>query len=224
MKVLVVDDEPDIIELIEYNLVKEGYKVYTAGNGEECIKVAEEVIPDLIILDIMMPKLGGIETCSYLRTIPSLKDTAIIFLTARNDEYSEVTAFTIGAEDFISKPIKPKALVSRINNLLKRRKAETVEDDKSLVYGDLVIDPESYTVTNQGQELALTKKEFELLQLLAKKPGKVFSRDIILEQVWGDDIVVNGRTVDVHIRKIREKLNTDHISTIKGVGYKFVVD
>ncbi|MBL4654896.1 MAG: response regulator transcription factor [Bacteroidia bacterium] len=224
MKILVVDDEPDILELIEYNLVKEGYEVYKAGNGEECIKVAEEVIPDLIILDIMMPKLGGIETCSYLRTLPALKDTIIIFLTARNDEYSEVTAFTIGAEDFISKPIKPKALISRINNLLKRRKVEPDEDDKKLVYGKLVIDPESYTVTNLGQELTFTKKEFELLQLLATKPGKVFTRDIILDRVWGDDVVVNGRTVDVHIRKIREKLNTDHIATIKGVGYKFVVD
>lgn len=222
-KILIVDDEPDILELIEYNLKKEGYQVFLAHNGQEAVTEAKRSLPDLIVLDIMMPKMDGIEACRIMRTMPEFKNTFMVFLTARSEEYSEIAGFNVGADDYIAKPIKPRALVSRINAILRRNApAEDVTDNK-LEIGDLVIDREAYLVYQKGVKVVLAKKEFELLYLLASKPGKVYTREVILKNIWEDSVVVTNRTIDVHIRKVREKLGDDIISTVKGVGYKFGV-
>jgi two-component system alkaline phosphatase synthesis response regulator PhoP len=220
-KILAVDDEPDILEIIAYNLAKEGYDVATASNGVDAIKIAKEFRPDLIILDIMMPKMDGIETCRQIREIEKLKATFIVFLTARNEEFVEVMGFNAGADDYIAKPIKPRALISRINAILRRSGGKEDNIQPKIEIEDLVIDRETFLVYKGGKQINLAKKEFELLFLLASKPGKVFSRDMILEQIWGNDVVVINRTIDVHIRKLREKVGEDYIVTVKGVGYKF---
>ncbi|HAL83337.1 MAG TPA: DNA-binding response regulator [Mucilaginibacter sp.] len=220
-KILIVDDEPDILELIEYNLKKEGYQVFTARNGQEAVAEAKRSLPDLIVLDIMMPKMDGIEACRIMRTMPEFKNTFMVFLTARSEEYSEIAGFNVGADDYIAKPIKPRALVSRINAILRRNApAEDVTENK-LEIGDLVIDREAYLVFQRGNKVVLAKKEFELLYLLASKPGKVYTREVILKNIWEDSVVVTNRTIDVHIRKLREKLGDDIVATVKGVGYKF---
>ncbi|WEA00978.1 response regulator transcription factor [Mucilaginibacter sp. SJ] len=220
-KILIVDDEPDILELIEYNLKKEGYQVFLARNGQEAVAEAKKALPDLIVLDIMMPKMDGIEACRIMRTMPEFKNTFMVFLTARSEEYSEIAGFNVGADDYIAKPIKPRALVSRINAILRRNApAEDVIDNK-LEIGDLVIDREAYLVYKNGVKAVLAKKEFELLYLLASKPGKVYTREVILKNIWEDSVVVTNRTIDVHIRKLREKLGDDCVATVKGVGYKF---
>ena len=220
-KILIVDDEPDILELIEYNLKKEGYQVYTARNGQEAVSEAKKALPDLIVLDIMMPKMDGIEACRIMRTMPEFKNTFMVFLTARSEEYSEIAGFNVGADDYIAKPIKPRALVSRINAILRRNApAEEVTDNK-LEIGTLVIDREAYLVYQKNEKVVLAKKEFELLYLLASKPGKVYTREVILKNIWEDSVVVTNRTIDVHIRKLREKLGDDIVATVKGVGYKF---
>ncbi|MFO7825978.1 MAG: response regulator transcription factor [Cyclobacterium sp.] len=220
LKVLVVDDEEDIIEILTYNLEKEGYEVSTANNGVKAVKNAITFKPDVILLDIMMPNQDGVETCRQLREIPELKNTFIIFLTARSEEYSEVAAFDVGADDYIHKPIKPRALISRIGALFRREtKKET--DSNQVAVRDLIIDRSSYTINKDGKVIILPKKEFELLYFLAKNPNKVFSRDELLKNIWGADVFVLARTVDVHIRKVREKIGDDYIFTVKGVGYKF---
>jgi two-component system, OmpR family, alkaline phosphatase synthesis response regulator PhoP len=220
-KILIVDDEPDILELIEYNLKKEGYQVFLARNGQEAVTEAKRALPDLIVLDIMMPKMDGIEACRIMRTMPEFKNTFMVFLTARSEEYSEIAGFNVGADDYIAKPIKPRALVSRINAILRRNApAEDMVDNK-LEIGELIIDREAYLVYNKGQKVVLAKKEFELLYLLASKPGKVYTREVILKNIWEDSVVVTNRTIDVHIRKLREKLGDDIVATVKGVGYKF---
>jgi two-component system alkaline phosphatase synthesis response regulator PhoP len=220
-KILIVDDEPDILELIEYNLKKEGYQVFLASNGQDGINVAKKVQPDLIILDIMMPKMDGIEACRLMRAIPEFKNTFMVFLTARSEEYSEIAGFNVGADDYIAKPIKPRALVSRINAILRRNASSEDVSENKLEIGDLVIDRESYLVYQGGEKVVLAKKEFELLYLLASKPGKVYTREAILKNIWEDSVVVTNRTIDVHIRKLREKLGENYVSTVKGVGYKF---
>jgi len=220
-KILIVDDEPDILELIEYNLKKEGYQVHLASNGQEAVAEAKKVLPDLIVLDIMMPKMDGIEACRIMRTMPEFKNTFMVFLTARSEEYSEIAGFNVGADDYIAKPIKPRALVSRINAILRRNNGPDEVSDNKLEVGDLVIDRESYLVYQNGQKVVLAKKEFELLYLLASKPGKVYTREVILKNIWEDSVVVTNRTIDVHIRKLREKLGEMYVSTVKGVGYKF---
>ncbi len=222
-KILIVDDEPDIIELIEYNLKKEGYQVFTASNGLEAIQVAKKSLPDLIVLDIMMPKLDGIEACRQLRAMPEFKSTFMVFLTARSEEYSEISGFNVGADYYIAKPIKPRALISRINAILRRNTMAETEVENKLEIGNLVIDREAYLVFQDGKKVVLAKKEFELLYLLASKPGKVFTREVILNNIWEDSVVVTNRTIDVHIRKLREKLGDDYVTTVKGVGYKFEV-
>jgi two-component system alkaline phosphatase synthesis response regulator PhoP len=223
LKILLVDDEPDILEFMEYNLKKENYEILKASNGKEAIALAKKNKPDLIILDIMMPEMDGIETCRTLRDMPEFKNTMIAFLTARNEDYSQVAGFDVGADDYITKPIKPKVLTSRINALFRRYNngKEISEKSKVTNVGDLQIDREQYLVYQSGNKISLPRKEFELLSLLASKPGKVFTRDEILERVWGSDIVVGDRTIDVHIRKLREKLGEEHIKTVKGIGYKF---
>ncbi len=225
-KILLVDDEPDIIEFVSYNLKKEGYHVLTSQNGNQAIEIAKKELPHLIILDVMMPEMDGIETCEEIKRIPSLKSTMIAFLTARGEDYSQIAGFEAGADDYIAKPIKPKVLISRIKALLKRYQPDGAKVEKStsnmIEIGDLVIDREKYIIINKGEELVLPKKEFELLMLLASKPDKVFTRDEIYNSVWGDSIIVGDRTIDVHIRKVREKIGQNHIKTIKGVGYKFV--
>jgi two-component system, OmpR family, alkaline phosphatase synthesis response regulator PhoP len=220
-KILIVDDEPDIRELIEYNLKKEGYQVYTASNGQEGVSEAKKVHPDLIILDIMMPKMDGIEACRILRTMNEFKNTFMVFLTARSEEYSEIAGFNVGADDYIAKPIKPRALVSRINAILRRNSQTEDVTENKLEISDLVIDRETYLVYRHGEKTVLAKKEFELLYLLASKPGKVYTREVILKSIWEDSVVVTNRTIDVHIRKLREKLGDTYVSTVKGVGYKF---
>jgi len=218
-KILLVDDEPDILEFMEYNLKKEGYQTYTAKNGQEAIEKASIEKPNLIILDIMMPVMDGIEACRSIRSNPELNNTMIAFLTARNEDYSQIAGFDVGADDYISKPIKPRVLISRIKALLRRVNGSS--SDELVRIGDLEIDREKYTVTYNKQQLVFPRKEFELLSLLISKPGKVFGREEIMTRVWGDDIIVGDRTIDVHIRKIREKLGDESIKTIKGVGYKF---
>lgn len=220
-KILIVDDEPDILELIEYNLKKEGYQVFLARNGQEAVTEAKRTLPDLIVLDIMMPKMDGIEACRIMRTMPEFKNTFMVFLTARSEEYSEIAGFNVGADDYIAKPIKPRALVSRINAILRRNAPTEDTVDNKLEIGDLVIDREAYLVFKGGEKVILAKKEFELLYLLASKPGKVYTREVILKNIWEDSVVVTNRTIDVHIRKLREKLGDDIVSTVKGVGYKF---
>ena len=221
-KILIVDDEPDIRELIEYNLKKEGYQVYTASNGQEGVIEAKRVLPDLIILDIMMPKMDGIEACRILRTMNEFKNTFMVFLTARSEEYSEIAGFNVGADDYIAKPIKPRALTSRINAILRRNiHSIEAEVENKVEIGDLIIDREAFLVFRNSAKIVLAKKEFELLYLLASKPGKVYTRDVILKSIWEDSVVVTNRTIDVHIRKLREKLGDNYVSTVKGVGYKF---
>ncbi|SEA46119.1 response regulator transcription factor [Bizionia paragorgiae] len=220
IRILLVDDEPDILEIISYNLSKEGYTVFTAKNGVEGIKKAKREKPHLIVLDVMMPEMDGVEACEAIRKIPELKPTIITFLTARGEDYSQVAGFDAGADDYITKPIKPKLLVSKVKALLRRLKTE--EGITNVTVGDLVINREEYKVIKEGEELTLPRKEFELLSLLASKPGKVFKREDILDKVWGNEVVVGGRTIDVHIRKLREKIGDDCFKTVKGVGYKFV--
>lgn len=219
-KILVVDDESDILELLKYNLEKEGYEVKTAPDGIKGVALAKSFLPDLILLDIMMPKQDGVETCRQLRDIPELHDTFIVILTARSEEYSEVAAFDMGADDYLTKPIKPRALMSRISAMFRRESKKKKESAK-ITINDMVIDKESYTVTIGGEKITLPKKEFELLHFLAQNPGKVFSRDDLLQNIWGTDVYVLARTVDVHIRKVREKIGEGYISTVKGVGYNF---
>ena len=223
-KILLVDDEPDILEFMEYKLKKENYGVFKAANGREAISIAKKEKPDLIILDIMMPEMDGIETCRVLREMPEFKNTMIAFLTARNEDYSQIAGFDVGADDYITKPIKPRVLISRINALFKRYNpvnGRTTEKSNILQIGDLQIDREQYLVFRGKEKIELPRKEFELLALLATKPGKVFTRDEILERVWGNDVIVGDRTIDVHIRKLREKLGDELIRTVKGIGYKF---
>lgn len=220
IKVLVVDDEPDIVEILKYNLEKEGYEVATAEDGIRAVKVAGKFLPDVILLDIMMPNQDGVETCLQIRQIPELKNTFIIFLTARMEEYSEVAAFDVGADDYITKPIKPRALMSRISALF-RRESKKEQEQIQIKIRDLIIDRGSYTIDKGGKTITLPKKEFELLYFLAKNPNIVFSRDELLQNIWGADVFVLARTVDVHIRKVREKIGEDYITTVKGVGYKF---
>lgn len=221
-KILLVDDEPDILEFLSYNLKKEGYTVFTANNGKEALTVAKAETPHLIILDVMMPDMDGIETCREIREMPGLKNVMIAFLTARSEDYSQIAGFDVGADDYINKPIKPRVLVSRIKALLRRSSSieETTANEKSDL-GGIKIDRERYLVMQNGVEINLPKKEFELLDLLASKPGKVFTRETILDKVWGGDVVVGDRTIDVHVRKLREKLGEDFIRTVKGIGYTF---
>lgn len=218
---MVVDDEPDILELMVYNLKKEGYQVYTASNGQEAVTTAKRVMPDLIMLDIMMPKMDGIEACRIMRSMPEFKSTFMVFLTARSEEYSEIAGFNVGADDYIAKPIKPRALLSRINAILRRNTPSEEQPVAKLEIADLVIDRESFLVYKNGEKIVLAKKEFELLYLLASKPGKVYTREAILKSIWEDSVVVTNRTIDVHVRKLREKIGEHYVSTVKGVGYKF---
>ena len=220
IKILLVDDEPDILEIVGYNLSNEGYQVTTAQNGVEAVKKAKKELPHLIILDVMMPEMDGIEACEIIRKDNDLKNTIITFLTARGEDYSQVAGFDAGADDYITKPIKPKVLISKVKALLRRFKEEEKTDTVKI--GNLIIDREAYKITLKGNEIILPRKEFELLSLLASKPGKVFKRDEILDTVWGNEVVVGGRTIDVHIRKLREKIGDDSFKTVKGVGYKFV--
>ncbi|WP_347923876.1 response regulator transcription factor [Pontimicrobium sp. SW4] len=221
IKILLVDDEPDILEIVGYNLSSEGYKVIKAENGVEAVKKAKKEKPQLIILDVMMPEMDGIEACEQIRLIPELKDVIITFLTARGEDYSQVAGFDAGADDYITKPIKPKVLVSKVKALLRRYK-EQEKQENVLKIGNLTIDRDEYKILLKGKEIVLPRKEFELLSLLTSKPGKVFKRDEILDKVWGNEVVVGGRTIDVHIRKLREKIGDNTFKTVKGVGYKFV--
>ena len=220
IKILVVDDEEDILEFLSYNLRAEGYDVIVADNGILAIELAKQEQPSLIILDVQMPDMDGITTCEKIREIPSLKETVVTFLTARSEDYSQIAGFEAGADDYITKPIRPKVLVSRVKALLKRR-GITMDTNAINELGDIVIDKEKHLTTYKGQEVIFAKKEFKLLKLLISKPGKVFTREEILEKVWGTDIVVGDRTIDVHIRKLREKLADHYVKTVKGVGYKF---
>lgn len=222
IKILLVDDEPDILEIVGYNLKNEGYKIYTAKNGVEAVKSAKKHNPHLIILDIMMPQMDGIEACEKIRKTKGLENTLITFFTARGEDYSQVAGFNVGADDYITKPIKPKVLLSKIKGLLRRVSKTSISDTK-VSLGEITIDKESYVVFKNGEKMSLPRKEFELLSLLASKPGKVFKRDDILDNVWGNEVVVGGRTIDVHIRKLREKLGDKYFKTVKGVGYKFVM-
>ena len=219
-KILLVDDEPDILEMIGFNLEREGFEVFTAPNGRKGLELARAHTPDLILLDVMMPEMDGMETCRELRDDARLKNTIIAFLTARNEDYSQIAGFDAGADDYISKPIKPRVLVSRVKALLRRGVPAASEAPKRDLSG-IVIDKDRYVVYKEGVELSLPKKEFELLALLASQPGRVFTRENILSNVWGNDVIVGDRTIDVHIRKLREKLGDDFFKTIKGVGYKF---
>ncbi len=218
--ILIIDDERDILDILKYNLEKEGFTVETADDGIAGIELAKQMKPDLIILDVMMPKMDGIQVCEQLRTLPDFESTLICFLTARGEDFSQIAGLDAGADDYISKPVKPRLLISRINALLRRKNLN--EPNVSEENLGLVIDREKYLVFKKGESLHLPKKEFELLSLLASKPDYVFERDIILDTVWGSDIIVGDRTIDVHIRKLREKIGSDYIKTVKGVGYKFV--
>jgi two-component system alkaline phosphatase synthesis response regulator PhoP len=217
-KVLIADDEPDIIEIISYNLIKEGYEISTAKNGLEALDKTIAFKPDLLILDIMMPQMNGIEVCKIVRSKPEFNETLIIFLTALSDESSQINGLETGADDYVNKPISPKVLVSRVNAIFRRLNNQ---DGKSLIIGNITIDPVRFIVTLDGKDIVLAKKEFELLFMLASKPGRVFLRNEILNHVWGTEVIVGDRTIDVHIRKIRSKLGIDCVTTVKGVGYKF---
>ncbi|MDB4014838.1 response regulator transcription factor [Flavobacteriaceae bacterium] len=222
IKILLVDDEPDIIEILTYNLNKEGYQVFSASNGKEALVQASKIIPHLIILDVMMPVMDGIEACENLRKDSRFEDTIIMFLSARSEDYSHVAAFDVGADDYVNKPIKPKVLNSKVSALLRRfTKNET---NTNIVHGDLTINLDEYKVILKGEKMSFPRKEFELLRLLASQPDKVFKREKIMEAVWGNDVVVGDRTIDVHIRKLREKMGNSYFKTIKGVGYKFVIN
>jgi two-component system alkaline phosphatase synthesis response regulator PhoP len=219
--ILLVDDEEDILEFLSYNLKKEGYRVLTAENGQKGVQLAVEHRPDLIILDVMMPGMDGVETCNMLRQHTHTKETMIVFLTARSEDYSQIAGFDAGADDYIAKPIRPKVFVSRVKALLRRVKVKAEASGDSTSVANLVIDRERYVVYKDGQEIVLPRKEFELLQLLASKPNKVFTREEIFEKVWGNNVIVGDRTIDVHIRKLREKIDIPNIKTVKGIGYKF---
>jgi len=219
--ILLVDDEQDILEFVSYNLKKEGYNVATASSGIEALEKVKKQVPHLILLDVMMPEMDGIETCDRLRKLPDLNNTMIAFLTARGEDYSQVAGFDAGADDYITKPIKPKVLISRLKALLRRQSSGQSELDVKLEFGDLIIDTDQYSVSLKGEKIDLPRKEFELLSLLTSRPGKGFPREEIMDRIWGNDVVVGDRTIDVHIRKLREKLGSDKIKTIKGVGYKF---
>lgn len=223
IKILLVDDEPDILEIVGYNLRSEGYQVFTATNGAEGVKIARKITPHLILLDIMMPEMDGIEACEKIRNIKPLENVLISFLTARGEDYSQVAGFDAGADDYITKPIKPKVLVSKIKSLLRRLKTDTVSEVTTKI-GDILINREEYIVFKGDEKITLPRKEFELFSLLTSKPGKVFKRETILDSVWGNEVVVGGRTIDVHIRKLREKIGDHYFKTVKGVGYKFVLD
>jgi two-component system alkaline phosphatase synthesis response regulator PhoP len=221
-KILLVDDEPDILDFLGYNLRKEGYEVHTCSNGREGLAKAISVKPHLAILDVMMPEMDGIETCREIRQVPALKNTIVVFLTARGEDYSQIAGFEAGADDYVSKPIKPRVLISRIKALLRRYREDSADNDIKIIdLDEFSIDREKYVVIKDEQELHFPRKEFELLNLLVSKPNKVFTRDEILSWIWGDDVIVGDRTIDVHVRKIREKLGTANIKTIKGVGYKY---
>ena len=225
-KILLVDDESDILEFLEYNLNKEGFEVYTALNGLDALLVAKQVKPALIILDVMMPEMDGIETCEEIRKVPELSGSVIAFLTARNEDYSQIAGFEAGADDYINKPIKPKVFISRVKALLKRyaRGGELMQENEHIIsFENLIINTENHQVELNGISIELPRKEFKLIALLASKPDKVFTREEIYEKVWGNDVVVGDRTIDVHIRKLREKIGNEFIKTIKGVGYKFVI-
>ncbi|MGY8967644.1 MAG: response regulator transcription factor [Flavobacteriales bacterium] len=222
IKILLVDDEPDIIEILTYNLNKEGYQVFSASNGKEALVQAGKIIPHLIILDVMMPVMDGIEACENLRKDNRFEDTIIMFLSARSEDYSHVAAFDVGADDYVNKPIKPKVLNSKVSALLRRFTKN--EANANIVHGDLTINLDEYKVILKGEKMSFPRKEFELLRLLASKPDKVFKREKIMEAVWGNDVVVGDRTIDVHIRKLREKMGNAYFKTIKGVGYKFVIN
>ena len=220
IKILLVDDEPDILEIISYSLKNAGYNVYTAINGIQAVEYASKIEPHLIILDVMMPEMDGIEACELIRKTEKIKNTLITFLSARGEDYSQIAGFNAGADDYMTKPIKPKILLSKVKSLLRRM---SINQDEIIELEELIIDRSSYKVSYLGKELNLPRKEFELLYLLASKPGKVFKREYILESVWGKDVVVGDRTIDVHIRKLREKIGNTFFETIKGVGYKFVI-
>ena len=221
-KILIVDDEPDILEFMEYNLRKEGFEVSTAPNGQAAIDVAKQVNPDLIILDIMMPIMDGVETCRVLRSMPQFDNTLITFLTARNEDYSQIAGFDVGGDDYITKPIRPRVLISRLRALLRRRIKNNGGDSGLVIkVGNLVINKEEVLVYKDDKPISLAKKEFELLSLLAGRPGKVFTREEIYNKIWGSNVIVGNRTIDVHIRKLREKIGDHYIKTIKGIGYKF---
>jgi two-component system alkaline phosphatase synthesis response regulator PhoP len=225
-RILLVDDEEDILEFVSYNLQREGFRVFSARNGLEAIEMAGKVKPDLVILDVMMPEMDGIAACEEIRKLPACKNVIIAFLTARGEDYSQIAGFEAGADDYITKPIRPKVLISRVKALLKRAGgigADASENDKIINIGDIVIDKERYILKIDGRELTLPRKEFELLSLLVSKPDKVFTRDEIYKAVWGNNVIVGDRTIDVHIRKLREKIGNDHIRTLKGIGYKFIV-
>jgi len=223
IKLLLVDDEPDILEIVSYNLQNEGYQIFTAANGIEAIKMAKKTNPHLILLDVMMPEMDGIEACEKIREIKGLEDVIIAFFTARGEDYSQVAGFDAGADDYITKPVKPKVLVSKVKSLLRRLKKGQAEVENIITIGNIIINRDEYFVQRDKEKISLPRKEFELLALLASKPGKVFKRENILESVWGNDVVVGGRTIDVHIRKLREKIGDEYFKTVKGVGYKFNV-
>ena len=222
IKILLVDDEQDILEIVGYNLAQEGYQIVTAVNGKEAVQKAKKELPHLIIMDVMMPEMDGMEACENIRKIPELSNVIVAFLTARNEDYSQVAGFEAGADDYITKPIKPKVLVSKVKALLRRLKEDEVKSDV-LTVGNIEVNREEYKIVQGGKEIILPRKEFELFYLLASKPGKVFKREEILDKVWGNEVVVGGRTIDVHIRKLREKIGDDLFKTIKGVGYKLEV-
>lgn len=219
--ILLVDDEPDILEIVGYNLEQEGYQVVTAKNGKEAIKKALESLPTLIIMDVMMPEMDGMEACEIIRKTPELQNVLIVFLTARGEDYSQIAGFEAGADDYIAKPIKPKLLVSKVKSILRRIQQVTTTHSETLHVSGIEINRESYKIIKDNIEIALPKKEFELFYLLASKPGKVFKREVILDKIWGNEVVVGDRTIDVHIRKLREKIGDHYFKTIKGVGYKF---
>jgi two-component system alkaline phosphatase synthesis response regulator PhoP len=223
IKILLVDDEPDILEIVGFHLQKEGYQIFKAKDGIEAVEKAKSVNPHLILLDIMMPKMDGIEACEKIRTIKGLENIIITFFTARNEDYSQVAGFDAGADDYITKPIKPKVLISKVKALLRRYKTDSKDEVRILHVGDITINKDEYFVEKNGKKIILPRKEFELLSLMAGTPNMVFNRDVILNAVWGRDVVVGGRTIDVHIRKLREKIGDEFIETIKGVGYKFVI-
>jgi two-component system alkaline phosphatase synthesis response regulator PhoP len=223
IKILLVDDEPDILEIVGYNLAQEGYQIITAKNGKEAVLKAKAELPHLIVMDVMMPEMDGMEACEHIRRIPELNHVIITFLTARSEDYSQVAGFDLGADDYITKPIKPKLLVSKVKALLRRLKEVESTSSDTINIGGIEINREEYKIIKDNIEIALPRKEFELFYLLASKPGKVFKREEILDRVWGNEVVVGGRTIDVHIRKLREKIGDDFFKTIKGVGYKFEV-
>jgi two-component system alkaline phosphatase synthesis response regulator PhoP len=220
IKILLVDDEPDIVEFLGYNLKKEGYHILTANNGKDAVEIAKREVPHLIVLDVMMPDMDGIETCREIREQKGLQDVLIAFLTARNEDYTQIAGFEVGADDYITKPIKPRVFISRVKALLRRLQT-AVNNESNMEFGEVRIDKEKHSVFKNEVEIALPKKEFKLFALLSSKPGKVFTREYILDQVWGDEVVVGDRTIDVHIRKLREKIGDDYFKTVKGVGYKF---